>query len=260
MTPRCFSLARLVLTAAAMLFLAGTARAETIEMAYPEDPAIDQGPGRFAFDFLRAAEMVVADSGLTVRWVSLPNARSVHRLMQADPNFCLGGAGITAERREWGKFSTPFITDRMIGVMTLKSHAATLDQAHSLGELVTREHGDFLAYAGFNYGDSVTEQVDTLRQDGRLSEVARNTGQILDMLRAGRADFALVSLSYGANYLAARPEGADFVLRSYPDMRRDFHLAFLCSRSVSDEVMAKLDLAIKRQAPAIQARFPDQAK
>jgi ABC-type amino acid transport substrate-binding protein len=248
------------LTVIAALMLAGAARAETIELAYPEEPSIDQGPGRFAFDYLRAAEMVANDSGLTVHWVSLPNARSIHRLTQGEANFCLSGAGILPERRELGKFTEPFITDRMIGVLTLKSHRAALDRAHSLAELIASEKGDFLLYNGFNYGDQMSGNVAALRRQGRVSEVAHNTFQMLDMLKAGRVDYALVSQSYVANYLAARPEGGDFVLHSFSDMRRDFHLAFLCSKTTSDEVMAKLDQAIRRQTAAIQARFPDQAK
>ncbi|HMA48665.1 MAG TPA: transporter substrate-binding domain-containing protein [Magnetospirillaceae bacterium] len=242
-----------------MLF-AGIARAETLEIAYPEDPAIEQGPGHFAFDFLRAAEMVVEDSGLSVRWVSLPNQRALHMLQQGDANFCIGGAGVIPDRRDLGKFSMPFIEDRMIGVIALKSHRADFDRAHSLAELIRRARGDFLTYTGFNYGDRVTPQLEPLRQQGRLSEVPHNTGQMLDMLKRGRADFALVSQTYGANYLAALAETGDFIVRSYPDMHRDFPLAFLCSRAVPDEVIEKLDQAVQRQAPAIQARFPDQVK
>ena len=243
-----------------MLF-AVAAGAETIEMAYPDDPAIDQGPGHFAFDFLRAAEMVANDSGLSVRWVPLPNQRALHRLAQNDADFCIAGAGILAERQPLGKFSAPFITDRMIGVIALKSHRADFAGARSLADLIHQARGDFLTYRGFNYGDQVSPQLDTLRQQGRLSEVPNTTGQILDMLRAGRAEFALASRTYAANFLAARPDGEDFVLQSYPDMRRDFHLGFLCSKAVPDAVMAKLDEAVQRQAAAIEARFPlDQAK
>jgi ABC-type amino acid transport substrate-binding protein len=249
-----------LLAATATLLVAGLAQAETIEMAYPEDPAIEQGPGHFAFDFLRAAEMVVEDSGLSVRWVALPNQRSVHRLIQGDPNFCMGGAGILPDRSALGKFSAPFIEDRMIGVMALKSHRADFDRAHSLADLIDRAHGDFLTYTGFNYGGQVMPQLEPLRRQGRLSEVPHNTGQMLDMLKAGRADFALVSETYGTNYLAARGETGDFILRSYPDMHRDFPLGFLCSKSVPDAVITRLDQAVQREAVAIQARFPDHLK
>ncbi len=260
MTPRrLFKVGRILAVAAPLLF-AFLAQAETIEMAYPEDPAIEQGPGHFAFDFLRAAEMVVEDSGLAVRWVALPNQRSVHRLMQGNANFCIGGAGITPERRELGKFSEPFIEDRMIGVIALKSRHADLDSAHSLAELIRRARGDFLIYTSFNYGGQVTPQLEALRQAGRLSETPHNTGQMLDMLKGRRADFALVSQTYGTNYLAARAETGAFIVRSYPDMHRDFPLGFLCSKSVDDGVMTKLDQAVERQTPAIEARFPDQAK
>jgi ABC-type amino acid transport substrate-binding protein len=249
-----------LLAAAAILFSAAAGRAETIEIAYPEDPAIEQGPGHFAFDFLRAAEMVTDDSGLTVRWVALPNQRAAHQLMQNDPDFCMGGAGILPERRELGKFSAPFITDRMIGVIALKSHRADLDRVHSLAELIRRARGDFLTYQGFNYGEQVTPQLDGLRRQGRLSEAPHTTVQMLDMLKRGRADYGFVSYSYTMNYLAQAPDGGDYEIRAYPDMHRDFQLAFLCSKAVSDDVIAKLDQAVRRQAAAIQARFPDQAK
>jgi len=248
------------LAVAATLLFAGLAQAETIEMAYPEDPAIEQGPGHFAFDFLRAAEMVVEDSGLSVRWVSLPNPRSMHRLQQGDAEFCMSGAGITPERRALGKFSTPYIFDRMIGVIALKSQRAELDRSRSLVDLSHRGKGDFLAYVGFNYGEQVTPELDVLRHQGRLSEVPHTTGQMLDMLKRGRAEYGLVSQTYAVNYLAAIPDGGDYVVRSYPDMRRDFQMAFLCSRAVPDDVITKLDQAVQRQAAAIEARFPDQVK
>jgi ABC-type amino acid transport substrate-binding protein len=248
------------LAAAAALLLPGLSRAETIELAFPEEPSVEQGPGHFAFDYLRAAEMVAADSGLTVRWVSLPNPRSVHRLQQNDANFCVGGAGITPERRELGKFTQPFIIDRMIGVIAVKSHKPDMDHAHSLADLIHHSHGDFLAYTGFNYGDQVTPQVEALRQQNRLSDVPHNTGQMLDMLKRGRAEYGFVSETYVRNYLATQPDGGAFIVRAYPDTRRDFQLGFLCSKATSDEVMTKLDQAVQRQMAAIEARFPDQAK
>jgi ABC-type amino acid transport substrate-binding protein len=99
-----------------------------------------------------------------------------------------------------------------------------------------------------------------LRRQGRLSDVPHNTGQMLDMLKRGRADYGLVSETYARNYLAAQPDGGAFAVHTYPDMRRDFQLAFLCSKATSDAVIAKLNQAAQRQAAAIQARFPDQAK
>ncbi len=203
--------------------------------------------------------MVAEDSGLAVRWVSLPNPRAMHRLQQNDAGFCLG-AGITPERRDLGKFSMPFIVDRMIGVIAAKSHRAELERAHTLAELIRRSHGDFLAYAGFNYGDQVTPQLDGLRTQARLSDIPHTTGQMLDMLKRGRADYGLVSETYARNFLAAQPDGDAFTVRAYPDMRRDFQMAFLCSKATPDAAIAKLDQAVQRQAAAIQARFPDQAK
>jgi len=259
LTPRRIPPVRHILAAALTLLLAGPSGAETIELAFPEEPSVVQGPDHFAFDYLRATEMVVADSGLSVRWVSLPNARAMHRLQQNHADFCFS-AGITPERRDLGKFSVPFIVDRMIGVIAATSRHAELDRAHTLAELIRRSHGDFLAYPGFNYGDQVSPQLEGLRTEARLSDVPQTTGQMRDMLKRGRADFGLVSETYARNYLATQPDGDAFTVHTYPDMRRDFQMAFLCSKATPDDVIAKLDQAAQRQAGAIQARFPDQAK
>jgi ABC-type amino acid transport substrate-binding protein len=229
-------------------------------MAYPEELGVDQGPGRFAFDYLRAAEMVVDDSGLSVNWVALPIQRMFHRLKQDDPNFCIGGAGLLPERRDLGKFTSPFIDDRMVGVVALNSRRGALDRARTLSELMAHSHGTFLAYANLNYGEQVTPALERLENQGRLSRTPHTTVQILEMLASNRADYALVSYTYVANYLAARQDGGNFAIRTFPDMHRDFHMAFLCSRNVPDTVITKLDQAVQRQAAAIQARFPDQAK
>jgi len=239
---------------AAGIFAAGAACAGTIEMAYPQEQGIEQGPGRFAFDYLRAAEMVTQDSGVSVRWVALPLQRMFHRLKLEEPDFCIGGAGVTPERRELGKFTMPFIEDRMIGVIALKSRRAALDRAHSLTDL-SRSDSTFLAFPNLNYGEAVTPLLEDLRKQDRVVAAPPGIIQVVDMVARNRADFALVSLRYTANLLATRPDRDDFVLRTYPDMHRDFHMAFLCSKGVPDTVMDRLDEAVQRQEAAIQAKF-----
>lgn len=238
--------------------LPAAVRAETIEIAYPEEDGVEQSPGHFVFDFLRAAEMVVNDSGLSVRWVPLPNQRILHQLGAEQPDLCIGGAGITPEREKIAKFTVPFFEDRMMAVLALSSHRAMLDEAHSLDELI--KHGDttFLGYVGMNYGAQVAAQLERLGP--RLQTTPRSTAQLLDMLARGRADFALLPYAYAQNYLALRSDHDKFLVRAYPDMHRDFHTAFMCTKPVSDEVVVKLNEAIRRQQPLIEARFGDQAK
>jgi ABC-type amino acid transport substrate-binding protein len=243
---------------AAALLLPAAAGAETIDLAYPEDDGVEESPGHFVFDFLRAAEMVVKESGIAGHWIPLPNRRLIYELQQERPNFCIAGAGITPEREKMGKFTLPFFEDHMIAVLALPSGRAKLDKAHSLAELVALGDTTFLGYIGMNYGAQVSAQVEKLGD--RLVTAPRSTAQMLDMLVAGRADFAFAPYEYATNYLTARHDRGQFLVRTYPDMHRDFHTAFLCSKKVPDEVIAKLNEAIRRQQPAIEARFGDQPK
>jgi polar amino acid transport system substrate-binding protein len=217
---------------AAALLLPAAIRGETLELAYPEEDGIEQSPGHFAFDFLRAAEMVANDSGLAVHWTALPHKRVMRQLEQQQPDFCIAGAGITPEREKLGKFTLPYYEDRMISVLALSSQRAALNKAHSLEELVASGNTTFLGYMGANYGTQVQAQVEKLGD--RLSSSPRNMTQMLDMLERGRADFALLPNRYALNYLALRGERDRFIVHTYPDMHRDFHTAFLCTKPVPD--------------------------
>jgi len=242
----------------AVLLLAGLAPAgaTTIEMAYPQEVDIPQGPGHFAFDFLKAAELIVNDSGLAVAWTAMPTARLLHQIQVGQENFCVGGAGVTSERAAVGQFSKPFINDRLLAVVALKDKRDGLMKAHDFNELIDQGRQSFIGYQGANYGDQIAPLLDKLK--GRIAFVPRNTEQLLDMLDRGRADYGLAMKTYIANYLAARGESDKFVVIAYPDMRREFRTAFLCSRSVPGSVIDALNAAIDRQLPKIRELFPEQ--
>jgi len=258
LTPSCFVSIRRALLLAAILLLAGTARAQPLEIAYPEEDGIEQGAGHFAFDFLRAAEMVANDSGLEIRWIPLPVVRSFHQLEQHPSGFCMGGVGITPDRKKLGKFTLPYFEDRMIGVIAPAARSPQLDKVKSLAELIGSGDYTYLAIMGANQGEHMTRTLATLGE--RLSRTPRNTEQMFDMLARERADFAFLPYTYAVNYLALRPDHDRFVVRTYPDMHRDFHAAFLCGSDVPDEVIARLNDAIRRQAPLIAAHFPSQTR
>ena len=231
------------------------ARSQTIEMAYPDEQGITQGPGHFAFEYLRAGEIVVADSGIQVNWVALPVPRMMKELQSGLKPFCLGGAGVTPERAKIGHYTHPYLNDRMLAVVAMKSNQPLLAQSHDFAELIRQGPQSFIALQGADYGTIVAPQLASLRD--RLSLAPRNTEQMLDMLRAGRADFGIVMKSYTANFLAQRGDRDDFVLASYPDMHRDFKVAFLCSTAVPPEVLAALNRSIDRKMPELNRTFPD---
>jgi len=232
------------------------AGAQTIEMAYPEEDAVGQGPGHFAFNFLRAAEMIVNDSGLSVTWTPMPVARLIHTVKTGKANFCVGGAGINAERAAFGQFSLPFMNDRWIGVIGLKSRRKPLEEARNFEELAAQRGLRFLGIQGSNYGAQIAPQLAELQD--RIGFIPRSTEQLLDMLQRGRADYGLVMKTYMENYLAARPERDDFVVVGYPDLRRDYPTAFMCSRVLPAGTIDALNAAIARQLPKIRAAFPEQ--
>jgi polar amino acid transport system substrate-binding protein len=246
----------LALIGLVLALAARPAGAQAIQIAYPEEGGIAQGPGHFAFDFLRAAELVANDSGLDVTWKALPIARMMHQVQVGQTSYCVGGAGITAERAAIGQFTRPYINDRMLAVVALKIQQERLGKAQDFRQLVAQGKQIFLGLQGANYGELIAPQLAQLKD--RISYVPHTTEQMLEMLQRGRADYGLVMKTYTGNYLAARRDHDNFILVSYPDLRRDFRVAFLCSRSVPAATIDRLNAAIARQLPRIRQLFPEQ--
>jgi len=245
---------RLVLLAAVLLPLVGRAEPASIEIGYPGELEFEQGPGHFAFDFLRAAEMIVNDSGLKPRWSGLPLRRIV-RALENQSNFCVGGAGILPERQAIGLFTRPFAYDQRLALIGLKDRGKLLNGITSFHDLAANANVTFLADEAMYYGPSFTPQLRAL--DKRVNYSPRSLAQMLGMLRARRADFAIMPKTYVLNRFAQVKYGADFVVRDYPDMHRDYRVAFLCNKRVPAPVIEALNAAIDRQLPAIRLKYPD---
>lgn len=239
-----------------LLVVAPDLRAETLEIGYIEEDAPQQGPGHFKDNYLRAAEIILEKSDIPIHWVALPIRRMLHDLKQGVPNFCISGVTITAERRELGQFSRPFRIDHLLALVSLRPEAPILQSSKSFAELVAHSETKFLAVRELNYGSAMEAIMQQLGP--RISYSATNTDQLFTMLANGRAAFGIVTKTLGGRTLAERPDHDKFLLISYPDMRRDAPMGFLCSKAVSPQLMAKLDQAIARQLPTLRALFPDE--
>lgn len=230
---------------------------EVLQMVFPGNDKHPQTPGQFTLDFLRIAELVTRDSGLAFVWTPLPMTRTLRLLQSGTEQFCIGGAGITPERAAVGQFSHPFMEDRWLGLLALREQEDRLTHVHSFDELAAEPETNFLTELGANLGQKFAE---TLAKLGpRLSNTARTDDQLLDMIKNHRADYAIMPKVYIENVLADRPDRDRFIVVGYPDMRRDFQVAFLCSRAVPHDVIDKLNAAIARQMPIIREKFPDFA-
>jgi hypothetical protein len=230
---------------------------QTLQLAYPDEPGVGSGPGHFNADYLRAAELIVADSGLAVRWQALPIARGFRAVRNGQANFCVGGAIITEERAAFGQFSHPFRVDHLLAVVGLKSQAAALAQAHSFDELVGLGPATFVGIKDLVYGHDADRRLAQL--GSRLSFAAHSTAQVFDMVGHGRATYGLLPRNFGGATMATRPDRDGFVMVSFPDLRRDAAMGFFCSKAVAPAVLQQLNAAITRQLPRLRSLFPDQA-
>jgi len=242
------------LAALGLLLFAAGSRAELVHMGYVEEFYVDQGPGHFTFDFLRAAEMIVVDSGVAVEWMPVPASRMSFMMGRDDYPFCMSGASVTSERVAQGQFTSPYAYDGLIALVGRSEDRARLGRARSFVDFAAANDATFLAHAVLNYGPAMTDRLKSL--GSRVSYELRSVQQMVDMVAAKRADFALLPRTYAQNFLATRKDSASFVVLAYPDMRRGVDVAIWCNRAVSATAMARFDASIARQAAEIRNRFP----
>jgi len=241
--------------AALIAFLAaGRSIAEPLHLGYPRELYLEQGPGNFTFDFLRAAELIIADSGLEVEWMPVPIARVTYLIERHDYLFCLAGAAITKEREEQGRFTFPYLYDDMVAVVARAERRQQLDRLHSFAELAAGTNSGFFAFRPTTYGPTFSETLNKLGP--RVTYDVTSIEQMLDMIAARRGDFAILPKTYALNFLATRRDAEEFTVASYPDMRRGLDAAFWCNKAVPPEAVAALNAAITRQASTIRSRFP----
>jgi len=238
--------------------MSGSLSAETLQMGYFDDSGFEKGPGQFKADYLRIAEMVLQDTGLALEWVKLPYPRMIRRIQahSGATNFCISGLTITTERQSIGQFSAPFRIDRMLELVGLRKQAEVLSSSHSFADLVAKDRYSFLTIVNLNYGEALAPILQKLGD--RLSNSASSTQHIYDMLLRGRGDFAIVTKNFGDIVLAERSDRDQFISVTYPDLRRDVRMGFLCNFAVDAAVMQKINTSIAKKMPLLRQLYPDQ--
>lgn len=194
--------------------------------------------------YLPVAAAVVREAHLNASWEALPQPRLIEQARINQPNYCAIGVYQTAERSAFAKFSKPFFLDKPLVVVTLKKHEAAVRRYTSLAALTADGSLKIGLLEGFSYGP----RLDAIfaGMNGNVDRIAGTPMQNLSKLMLGRFDYTV-----GAADEAPRGvDGTDvdtreLVLVDFPDMAPGAPRRFMCSASVDDTVLHRLDAAIK---------------
>jgi ABC-type amino acid transport substrate-binding protein len=260
--PDHFSSRRSLLVGLAVLCtcaMAGPAKAACeLRVGWDEwPPYITRGDGQFRgleFDLLKSA---AESAGCKLDFQQVPWARAL-RMLDARKLDLLYGAGYSAERAEFAKFSIPYRLERFVLVTMSESGEET--GSISLNDWIrSAKAGGKPRVIGVFRGNVYGEQIDRILKDNEknvsLVKLGQNE-QMIGMLEHGRLDGYIVEDGVAQMQMQMQDSALPLQRNAIKEQPGD-PLHYMFSFDVSDDVIRRFNDAIrKRKSPSQQQSAP----
>ncbi|MEN9866090.1 MAG: hypothetical protein RL748_1680, partial [Pseudomonadota bacterium] len=239
-----------------LLALAGSASAEPLIVSYIEKPPYYYTENNEAKGFLvKKAQQIFEQAGVPIQYVSRPAKRV---LLEIELNLhptCSIGWFKSPERANFARFSNAIHQDQPMAVLAAWGQAAELRKYATLRELTLNPKLRLGVVAGFSYGP----YIDLLTRDMKDNIERSSSTPIFNLkkLAINRIDYTLIDVQE-LDYLSQQ---ADIDLKrltpiNFIDIPQGNFRYLMCSKKVSDEVMGRLNSAIKALTPEEPAAAP----
>ena len=219
-------------------------------LADPIDVVITPRPPYYVGDDKGGVSGIVASpagkafkmAGVDIRWVVVSFKRQLQMIEENRNRTCGIGWFKTAEREKFAKFTEyiyqnkPFIALRRADDDAVAAH-------RSLRSLMSDQTLRMGKKLGFSYGATVDGLIDDLAPDSITTDQS-NVG-IARMLMGRRFDYMISAPEEAAHLIGSiGADSGDIVIMKFLDLPPENKRYILCSQSVGDEVIARLNAAI----------------
>jgi len=180
-----------------------------------------------------------------VRIEETPFARQLRSLKENTGKDCMIGMFWKAEREEFGLYSKPVYQDQPQLILAAAVHQQRFKSLASIEDLFNDRSLRLLVKLAYSYGAPMDALIERL-QPNRRTTPDENL-QMIRQIKLGMADYMLIAPEEAAAAIeAAGFNASEFVQLRYANMPPGEQRHLLCSKSVTVEVMRRLDAAIKR--------------
>lgn len=222
------------------------AMSETLKVSYLERPPYyftQQGTAKGLL--IELASQIFEDAAIEVSFKPMPPNRIMYEIKNSDGLHCSVGWFKKPEREAFAKFSLPFYRNRPISVLTSKDHVKLFAPYGTLREVFTDNSLIMATVSSFSYGSYIDKLIKEIKP--KIHEVPGERRQLAQLIKKGRA-----------SYLLTAPEEVEMLVRSAGFERNAFVMIpmkdvpagnkrhLMCSRSVSDETIERLNRSILR--------------
>lgn len=232
-----------------ILGLAGIASAEPLVVSYIEKPPYYYTENNEAKGFLiKKAQQIFTQAGITPQFISRPAKRA---LLEVELNLqagCSIGWFKSPERVAFAKFSSPIHQDPAMAVLTTQEMAPELRKHATLRDLTLAPRLRLGVVSGFSYGP----YIDLLIRDMKTNIEHNSSTPVFSLkkLAINRIDYTIID-GQEFDYLSQQADldTKRFTTLNFIDIPQGNLRYLICSKKVDDDVIKRLNQAIKMLAP-----------
>ncbi len=186
---------------------------------------------------------IMEQAGIEARFLSLTPNQILYVVRHAVSPHCSIGWFKNSQREEFAKFSRPIYQDKPIELLIRKSGLARIGKEHTLAAIFNNNSLIFARNIHYSYGEYI---------DGLLGEKEPNSSLTVK----GQAGLMQAVAADDKKYILVPPEEAMSLIKRAGYQQEDFALVpltdipvgnkryLMCSQSVSDELLERIDQAI----------------
>lgn len=188
-------------------------------------------------------------AGIEAVYVEIPVKRIFANIRKNQDAICSPSWYKLAEREAFAKFSLVIHQDRPHIVLAASRVMAEVEKHKSLNSLLSDRHIRLGVVANVSYGPQLDEAIKDLSVS-----VMREAATVPNLAK-------MVAFNHGADYMLIDREDHGYIDRQgemtamglqpveLPDMPPGLNRYLMCSKSVDDDTMARIDLAIRELYP-----------
>ncbi|HSY29931.1 MAG TPA: hypothetical protein VK832_20640, partial [Burkholderiaceae bacterium] len=224
---------------------AGAATGEPLKLGFAMRPGLAElADGVPVGTYLPLAANIARAAHLDVQWQVLPQIRLIEEVRVDTPNYCAVGIYKTPDRAAFSKFTLAFYRDKPLIVVAMKSKEAAIRKHASFAALAADTNFKAGLLEGFSYGPKLDAIL--AKMTGNAERMAGSSMQNVSKLALGRYDYIVAASDESPRSVAgADVNPNDLVAIEFADMAPGASRHFMCSKSVDDATVKRLDAAIR---------------
>ena len=160
--------------------------------------------GRVTGLVVEPARRALDRAGIEHRWVPLPPARQLKEIARNDRPVAAIGWFANPERKRFANFSPVIYRDEPFVVLTRRDNDEIMPSM-ALGEVLAQPSQTLLVKSAYSYGRIIDQEI--ARAGPPLIMTSAGNAEMIRMLKAGRADYALFAPEEARELLAEYEHG-----------------------------------------------------